>query len=547
MINRLSHLRHAGVVLIGLLALAGCVSKDEPPPRQTASSSSSVAASSSSSSANSSVWVKGEFPPAENHFNLCENPRSGIAPYNSQPYPDKQGSWLDENNYLRSMSNDVYLWYDEIDDRNPALYADTQAYFHLLKTTELSPTGKDKDRFHWHADTDEYRLQQESGVSAGYGVRWTILNATPPREVAVAYTEPNSPAADAGIKRGTRVLKIDGVDLVNDNNQSELLNAGLFPAELGETHEFVIQDLDADEPRTVSLTSTEITMATVQSTKVIDTPATGKVGYMVFNAYISPAEAALKETFEHFETEGVNELILDMRYNGGGYLAIAAQLGYMIAGTNTAGKDFETMEFNDKHPTHDPFTGEPLDPTPFYNQTLGFSSVAAGQALPSLNLDRVYVLAGSGTCSASEAVINGLRGIDVEVILIGSTTCGKPYGAYILDNCGTSYFTTQFRGVNAKNWGDYSDGFTPGDADSSNPAELPGCIVNDDFDHLLGDPEEARLAAALHHLQQGSCPDATSAKTTRAERQQKARRATESEGVIYHPPGMGDKIMRRLP
>ncbi len=153
MINRPSHLRHAGVVLIGVLALAGCVSKDEPPPRQTASSSSSVS-SSSSSSTDSNVWVKGEFPPAENSVNLCENPRSGIAPYNSQPYPDEQGSWLDENNYLRSISNDLYLWYDEIDDRNPALYADTQAYFDLLKTTELSPTGKQKDQFHWYANTN---------------------------------------------------------------------------------------------------------------------------------------------------------------------------------------------------------------------------------------------------------------------------------------------------------------------------------------------------------------------------------------------------------
>ena len=74
--------------------------------------------------------------------------------------------------------------------------------------------------------------------------------------------------------------------------------------------------------------------------------------------------------------------------------------------------------------------------------------MAQGEPLPTLDLDRVFVLTGPGTCSASEAIINGLRGIDVEVILIGETTCGKPHGFYPADNCGTTYFTVQFEIVN---------------------------------------------------------------------------------------------------
>ena len=73
----------------------------------------------------------------------------------------------------------------------------------------------------------------------------------------------------------------------------------------------------------------------------------------------------------------------------------------------------------------------------------------------------MYIITGPGTCSASESIINSLRGVNVNVYLIGSTTCGKPYGFYPTDNCGTTYFSIQFRGENAANFGDYTDGFSP--------------------------------------------------------------------------------------
>jgi len=98
--------------------------------------------------------------------------------------------------------------------------------------------------------------------------------------------------------------------------------------------------------------------------------------------------------------------------------------------------------------------------------------------------------------------MNGLAGIDVDVIQIGDTTCGKPYGFYPEDNCGTTYFSIQFRGVNNKNFGDYADGFVPGGT-----GIFPhGCAVADDFTHPLGDPAEARLAAALLYRSTGACP-----------------------------------------
>ena len=94
--------------------------------------------------------------------------------------------------------------------------------------------------------------------------------------------------------------------------------------------------------------------------------------------------------------------------------------------------------------------------------------------------------------------MNGLRGVGVEVYQIGSTTCGKPYGFYARDNCGTTYFTIQFRGVNAVDFGDYSDGFSPANTPANQAGTaVPGCSIADDFDKSLGDPTEGRLAMAL--------------------------------------------------
>jgi hypothetical protein len=251
----------------------------------------------------------------------------------------------------------------------------------------------------------------------------------------------------------------------------------------------------------------------VQNTQVFSTP-TGEVGYMTFNDHSATAEQALidavNELNAHDGGAGIDDLVLDLRYNGGGFLAIASQLAYMIAGPGpTAGAVFEDLIFNDKHPVTDPVTGQPLSPTPFYTQTLGAPfNAPANQALPTLDLQRVYILTGGGTCSASESIINGLRGVGVEVIQIGATTCGKPYGFYPTDNCGTTYFTIQFKGVNDAGFGDYSDGFAP--ANAGGPGEdVPGCSVADDFTKQLGDPGEARLAAALMYRDINDCPTAS--------------------------------------
>jgi C-terminal processing protease CtpA/Prc len=490
-------------------------------------------------------WQAGVFLDADTYFAECAAPRAGIDPATGSTYPDIAGTILDENNFLRSFSNDIYLWYSEIVDRDPSLYNDPLTYFDLLRTTATTPSGADKDKFHFTYDTEEYFQLSQGGVSAGYGANWAILSPTPPREIVVAYSEPNSPATDIGLLRGATVLEIDGFD-INTNEQAgiDALNSGLFP-ETGETHTFVVQDLGAANGRTIVMTAEEVTNAMVQNVRVIDRPDGSHVGYMTFNYHRAPAEEALVNAINQLNVApGIDDLVLDIRYNGGGFLDIASELAYMIAGDQTVGRDFETLQFNDKHPVTDPFTGAALTPTPFHDTTQGFDALPAGDPLPTLNLPRVFVLTGPGTCSASEAIMNGLRGVDVDVIQIGSTTCGKPYGFYPVDNCGTTYFTVQFRGVNEKNFGDYTDGFSPANTAVNAGTVVPGCSVADDFTNPLGVATEGRLAAALAYRDAPACPAASGlGPTPGLSKTSGALRLTD--GVVYRSPFDSNRIIRQ--
>lgn len=456
-------------------------------------------------------WQSGVFQPSSNFAAMCVAPRSGTDPETGLPYPDRPGTLLDENNFLRSWTNELYLWFDEVVDRDPSTFSSTDLYFRVLKTTATTPSGALKDKFHFtYPSADWYALSQ-GGEQVGYGAQWAVVAGVPPRQIVVAYTEPGSPALAASLARGAQVLAVDGVDAVNDGTQSgvDTINAGLFPATAGESHVFEILDLGASASRSVTMVSSNVTSQPVQDVSTIAT-ATGPVGYILFNAHIATAEGPLVNAFTQLQAAGVHDVMLDLRYNGGGYLDLASEVAYMIAGLGaTSGRPFELQEFNSKYPSTDPVAGGPITPVPFHSTTQGFS-VAAGQALPSLDLPRVFVLTGPDTCSASEAIINSLRGIGVPVIQVGSTTCGKPYGFYPQDNCGTTYFSIEFRGVNNQDFGDYPDGFTP--ANSTAAADplttLPGCSVADDFTHALGDPAEARLAAALNYRASNgaSCP-----------------------------------------
>ena len=471
------------------------------------------------------VFQSGSFDPASDFVAQCQSPRTGTDPLTDAPFADTDGSTLIEKFWIRSWSHETYLWNNEIEDVDPNSITDKIDYFDVMKSFELtdSGSGREKDDFHFSEDTESFVARRNSEATSGYGFNLTSLGpvdedgfSIPPRDFRILYTEPDSPAAaeqdgQVNFPRGTRILEIDGADLVNGNDGATL-NAGLFPALAGEEHTFKVEDVDGTE-RTFTITSEDLAQAPVNRTEILDTP-TGKVGYVLFNTF-SPfeSEASLQEAFTQLETEEIDDLVLDLRYNGGGLVVVAAQLGYMIAGEDrTEGKIASLLQYNEDAGNTNPTTGEVVDPFPFIDTGVGFS-LSRSTDLATVDLPRVYILTTGGTCSASELVINSLLGIDHEVILIGDTTCGKPYGFLPTDNCGETYYTIQFRSVNDKGFGDYSDGFSPADSANSFSVQTPGCTVGDDLTKELGDPEEALLATALYHRNNDSCPTAASAKT----------------------------------
>ena len=410
--------------------------------------------------------------------NRCENPRPGTV--------DVRGSLMDELNWLRSFYGETYLWYREL-PTNLRLENYTRAvdFFAVYKSSAVTSSGLPKDRFHFTYPTEVWDASSTSGSEVGYGISWVSDDSG--SNWRVATVAPESPAALAGVQRGDALNAVDGVP-VTDNSGAAVnrINAGLFPATVGQTHQLLLTRPAGG--LAISLTSQQVTSPPVQNVKTIDTP-TGKVGYLQFDDHNQASEGELAKAFTTLKSAGVADLVLDMRYNGGGYLAVASELAYMIAGPEaSAGKAFERLQFNDKTP--------PQAPQLFLDKAFGFkgSQLAGGAALPYLGLKRVTILTTPGTCSASESLINGLRGIDVEVNLIGGETCGKPYGFVPANNCGTTYFAIQLQGANHKGFGDYADGFQP------------TCRVSDDFGRALGDTSERLLSTALSYRANGICP-----------------------------------------
>jgi carboxyl-terminal processing protease len=477
----------------------------------------------------------GPLPSSESLAEQCQTPRAAdtVDPLTGDLYGDTQGSLTTEKQWIRSYVNETYLWYADVASVDPTPYVVgatvpfvnpsdnsagseflatnyevVDAYFNSQRSPFFTASGKPKDQFHFTFVTTDWVALSSAGSTAGFGFTAAVLVASPPRDVRIAYTDPGTPAATAtpALVRGLQFVTINNVDVANGSDVATL-NEALFAPIMGKQYVFVYTDLQGAPGNRTTFTAVAgtVTSTPVQNVGTLPAP-NASVGYMLFNAQIAPAEGELIAGISTLQAAnggaGITDLVLDLRYNGGGFLDIASELAFMIAGpTPTAGKAFEVERFNNKNPfgvtTAQATTG-------FHNVSQGFSTTA-GAALPHLDLARVFVLTGPDTCSASEAVINGLRGVGIEVIQIGHTTCGKPYGFFPQDNCDTTYFAIQFQGANAAGFSGFADGFVPAGGTAGN--DLPGCQVADDLTRQLGDPAEGRLAAALlYRNNSGMCP-----------------------------------------
>jgi hypothetical protein len=216
-----------------------------------------------------------------------------------------------------------------------------------------------------------------------------------------------------------------------------------------------------------------------------------RIGYVALSGFIMTSLVELDTAFSRFNQEGIDELVLDLRYNRGGRLAVAQYLAGLIAGDHADGMVFQKFDHNDKHLSWD-FVIRFFKPT------------------NALNLNRLVVLTTRATASASEALINGLQPF-VDVVIIGGTTHGKPVGMYGHDFCDKRINPIEFRISNVLDLSDYFNGISP------------YCTSEDDLNRPFGDPEEGSLKEALAYIINGECSAGHSYRTAKTPFQKAAR------------------------
>lgn len=367
---------------------------------------------------------------------------------------------LSQTTFVRDTLQETYLWYRELPDLDPAGFASPEAY---LAAARVRPLDASFSYIQARAASDAFFSESQF---IGLGLSTSVVSG----ELRVLQVFDGSPAAEAGLDRGARIDAIDGRDVAS-LIASGAIDGAFGPAEDGLAVTLRFTPLGGAS-RLAELRKRAVTIPTVSLTRVFDV-AGRRVGYVFFRNFVRPSVAALDEAFAALRTAGVTELVLDLRYNGGGLVDVAVHLASLIGGAPVRDQVFAESRHNDRNRRLD--------------AVLRFTSPARALAL-----GRLVVVATPASASASELVINGLRPF-LPVTLVGGRTFGKPVGQYVFPFCDKVLAPVAFSMVNADGQGDYFDGM---------PVDCP---AGDDVEHALGDPAEASLAEALHVVATGAC------------------------------------------
>lgn len=369
-----------------------------------------------------------------------------------------------QKDWLRSYMRDWYFWSDASPNPEPTGYDTLQRYFDALLFEGAGAVPA--DRWSYISDSASYSQYIEEAKTLGYGIFVNGLELQLP--LKLRFVEPHSPATLQGLARGDVILAVNGhpsAELIATNNF-----AALSPTKEGDTLTLLIAGNAG--PRTVTLTAATYTLTPVPVSRVLTLANGTKSGYLVIKDFITQAEAPLATAFADFRAAGATELILDLRYNGGGRISTANVLASLVAGSAQNGKLFIRLSYSAKQSLH--------------NTSYMLTSSLTG-------FSRVVVLTGERTCSASELIVNGLKPY-IQVVTVGATTCGKPFGFIPSTSCNNTLSAVNFETLNARDEGRYYDGIAA------------TCQVAEDFSSQLGDPTETLTAAAASYLQSGTCP-----------------------------------------
>jgi C-terminal processing protease CtpA/Prc len=368
---------------------------------------------------------------------------------------------LGQCTFVRDVLQSYYYWYKQLPSPDPASFSSPEAY---LDAVRYRPLDSSFSYITSKAANDAFYSDSQF---IGFGLSY---KQTAPLELRLAQTFPGSPAAEAGMDRGDTLLTIGGKTVEDLIRTGEI--ATIFGAEQeGVTQAFTWRDLQGRE-KAATLVKRKVTIPTVSQTAVL-AAGSSRVAYIHFRNFVQPSVEALNAAFAQVRDEGATELVLDLRYNGGGLVSVAQHLAGLVGGPPLVGQVFVQFTHNDKQSSRD----------------TSYNFESKPQALA---VARLVVIATRASASASEAVVNGLRPY-MDVKVVGDATYGKPVGQYGFDFCEKVLFPVAFLVTNARGQADYFGGI---------PAD---CAAADDVDHALADPREASLAEALYVVRNGRC------------------------------------------
>jgi hypothetical protein len=378
----------------------------------------------------------------------------------------------DQKAWVRSYMEGDYFWYALAPRPDPAPFTSATSYFDALLYTGGTPPFP-SDRWSRSETDASFNRFYGEGATLGYGISVAGLEARddPARPLLVRLVDPGSPAFGR-VQRGDRVVSLNGrsaADIVSADDFS-----ALTASNAGDLLTLVVERNGQTLPA-ITVTAATYPLTPVSDRQVLTLSDGRRVGVLQVRQMIDTARPPMEAAFADFRARGVSELVLDLRYNGGGLVSVGAQLASYVASAADAGRPYASLLYNDKRQAS--------------NSRQSFSAQANA-----LGLRRVVVLMGRRTCSAAEQVINGLRGIDIEVVGIGEASCGKPVGSNPRsDGCGRTWSPITFESVNARNEGRYFDGLAP------------SCSVAEDFTRSQLGGDDPLLADALFYAERNRC------------------------------------------
>jgi len=357
-----------------------------------------------------------------------------------------------------SLMNQWYLWNQELPDIYPGMYDTPQELIDAIKFKPL-------DRWSYVQEEETFNQFFVEGKTIGYGIGFRLFDQS---DLKITYVSEGSPAQQAGLMRGFTVLKINGKPIENLIADATIVEE-LGPDVEGTTATFTYLDF-AGQEHEVQISKDLFDVDAVLTQKVFEFQAK-KIGYLAYNNFLSTSILELNQILSEFLDQDISELILDLRYNGGGSLSVARFLASAIGWNKAGASEFVELAYNEARNSE--------------NSILNFEDNNF-----TMNLERLVVITGPGTASASEVIINSLRSY-LPVTTIGQTTSGKPVGMNIWRIDGYAVAPVTFRVENADGEADYFDGIVP---------DLTG---TDDIVHPIGDPDERLLKLALDYIENG--------------------------------------------